>query len=64
MLRQMPRVLTLARGLKHQEMVADPVFQRQRLSMLDPGAFERVSGACTSELLGQVHAWDRQLGKQ
>ncbi len=64
MLRQMPRVLTFARGLKHQEEVADPSFQRQRLSTLDPRAFERVSGACTSELLGQVYAWDRQLGTQ
>ncbi|HEX5751912.1 MAG TPA: hypothetical protein VFZ09_37170 [Archangium sp.] len=61
-LRQMPRVLTFARGLKHQEVVADPSFQRQRFSLLDPHAFERVSGACTSELLGQVYAWDRQLG--
>ncbi|WP_375766993.1 hypothetical protein NR798_35700 [Archangium gephyra] len=64
MLRQMPRVLTFARGLKHQNVVADPSFQRQRLSTLDPSAFERVSGACTSELLGQVYAWDRLLGKQ
>ena len=64
MLRQMPQVLTFARGLKHQDVVADPSFQRQRLSTLDPRAFERVSGACTSELLGQVYAWDRLLGKQ
>ena len=63
-LRQMPRALTFARGLKHRDVVADPVFQRERLATLDPRAFERVSGACTSDLLGQVYAWDRQLGKQ
>ncbi len=32
--------------------------------MLPPRAFERVSGACTSNLLSQLYAWDRSLGKQ
>ncbi|WP_257457487.1 hypothetical protein [Archangium lipolyticum] len=63
-LRQLPRVLTFARDLKHQQVLADPAFQRERLATLDPRTFERVSGACTSDLLGQVYAWDRQLGKQ
>jgi hypothetical protein len=61
-LRQMPRALTSARGLKHQDVVADPTLQRQRIAALEPRAFERVSGACTSELLALLYAWDRQLG--
>ena len=32
--------------------------------MLSPEAFERVSGAFTSDLLFQLYAWDRQLEKQ
>jgi hypothetical protein len=63
-LRQMPRALTFARGLKHPQVLSDPAFQRERLTTLDPRTFERVSGACTSDLLGQVYAWDRQLEKQ
>ncbi len=63
-LRQMPRALESARGLKHRDVLADPAFLRQRLTLLAPGAFERVSGACTSDLLGQLYAWDRQLEKQ
>lgn len=60
-LRQMPRVLPLARNLKHRAFVADPSFQRERLCALDDWAFERVSGACTADLLGQLYAWDREL---
>ncbi|ATB26723.1 hypothetical protein [Melittangium boletus] len=63
-LRQMPRVLSFARGLKHRDVVADPAFQRQRLTALDPLAFEHVSGACTADLLEKLYDWDRQLGKQ
>jgi hypothetical protein len=63
-LRQMPRVLSFARNLKHLDVVADPTFLRERFTTLDPRAFERVSAACTSDLLGQVYAWDRQLEKK
>lgn len=63
-LREMPRALSYARGLKHRDVVGDPVLQRQRIDSLTPKAFERVSGACTSEVLGLLYAWDRQLGKQ
>lgn len=63
-LRQMPRALEFARNLKHREVVADPDFQRERLALLKPEAFEHVSGACTSDLLGQLYAWDRQLARQ
>lgn len=63
-LRQMPRALVLARNLRHRDVVSDPEFLRQRFGALDSRAFERVSAACTPDLLGQVYAWDRQLGKQ
>ncbi|WP_233261750.1 hypothetical protein [Vitiosangium sp. GDMCC 1.1324] len=61
--REMPRALAYARNLKNRNVVADPAFQRQRLLALDAEDFERVSGACTSDLLGLLYAWDRQLGK-
>jgi hypothetical protein len=63
-LRQMPRALASASGLKHREVVADPSFQRQRLATLDPTAFERVSGACTPDLLEKLYEWDDELGLQ
>ncbi|PTL79499.1 hypothetical protein [Vitiosangium sp. GDMCC 1.1324] len=63
-LRQMPRALSSARGLKYRDVIADPVFQRQRLAALDPQAFERVSGACTSDLLEKLYDWDYELGLQ
>jgi hypothetical protein len=62
--REMPRALVHAGNLKHRDVVADPSFQRERLAMLDPGSFERVSGARTSELIGQLHDWDHELGLQ
>jgi hypothetical protein len=64
MLRQMPRALESARDLKHRDVLADTSFQRERLAGLAPEAFERVSGACTSDLLGQLYAWDRKLDQQ
>ncbi len=63
-LRQMPRALTSARDLQHRAILSEPAFLRERFEMLDPPAFERVSGACTSDLLFQLYAWDRQLEKQ
>ena len=62
-LREMPRALAYARNLKHREILADPSFLRERLEKLPPEAFERVSSASTSDLLGQLSAWDRELGK-
>ena len=49
--REMPRALAHAGELKHWKVVTDPDFQRERLTTLDPGSFERVSGACTADLL-------------
>jgi hypothetical protein len=63
-LRQLPRALSAARGLKHRDVLSDPAVLRQRLATLEPRAFARVSGACTSDLLGQLYAWDRQLDQQ
>jgi hypothetical protein len=63
-LREMPRALANARNLKHRNVLADPSFLRERLERLSPEAFERVSGACTPDLLGQLYAWDHELGKQ
>ncbi|WP_309895995.1 hypothetical protein, partial [Archangium sp.] len=63
-LRQMPRALSLARDLKHRRVLADPSFQRERLAILDSPSFERVSAACTSDLLGKLYDWDHELGLQ
>lgn len=63
-LRQMPRALALARGLKHRDVLADPMFQRRRFDELEPLLFERVSAACTGDLLERAYAWDRQLERQ
>jgi hypothetical protein len=63
-LRQLPRALAHAPGLKHRDVLADPAALRKRLEMLAPAVFERVSGACTPDLLGQLSAWDRELEKQ
>lgn len=63
-LRQMPRAFAYARNLKHRDVLADPAFLHERLGMLSPEAFEHISGACTPELLGQLYAWDRELGRQ
>jgi hypothetical protein len=62
--REMPRALAHARDLKHRDVVADPSFQRERLATLEPLAFERVSGACTSDLLEKLYDWDYELGLQ
>lgn len=64
MLRQMPQALAHARGLKHRDVLANPTAQRQFLATLDPASFERLSAACTSDLLAQLYAWERQLAKQ
>jgi hypothetical protein len=63
-LREMPRALAHAGKLTHRNVVADPDFQRERLSMLDPRSFDRVSGAYTGDLIGQLHDWDHELGLQ
>lgn len=61
--RQLPRAFMLARNLKHPLVVGNPMLQRQLFTQLDAKAFERVSAAYTSELLGRLYDWDRQLGR-
>jgi hypothetical protein len=63
-LREMPRAFAYAQNLKHRDVLADPAFLHQRLATLEPALFERMSAACTSDLLAQLIAWDRQLGVQ
>jgi hypothetical protein len=60
-LRQLPRALASARGLEHLEELSDPAFVRARLATLGSESFERVSGACPADLLGQLHDWDHEL---
>ncbi|HEX5754270.1 MAG TPA: hypothetical protein VFZ09_49260 [Archangium sp.] len=60
-LRQLPRALSSERDLKHRQVLSDPTFQRERLASLDPSSFERVSGACTAELLALLFDWDDKL---
>jgi hypothetical protein len=62
--RQMPLALAHAGKLNHRDVVADPSFQRERLKTLDPWSFERVSGACPSDLIWLLHNWDYELGQQ
>ncbi len=63
-LREMPRALAQARALKHRHLLADPAFLQQRLAALDPESFERISGARTPDLLGQLYDWDHQQDQQ
>jgi hypothetical protein len=62
--RQMPLALAHAGKLKHRQVLADPAFQRERLTTLDSRSFDRVSGACTGELISLLIGWDRELGRQ
>jgi hypothetical protein len=57
-LREMPRALECAQRLKHRAVLEDPAFLHQQLAALDSASFERISGACTGELISQLHHWD------
>jgi hypothetical protein len=63
-LRGMPRAFAHAQRLKHRAVLMDPGFLRERLATLEPELFERVSGACTGDLMAQLYDWDYQLGLQ
>lgn len=63
-LRQLPRALAEARALKHRDLLSNTDFQRQRLALLSPEAFARVSGACTGYLLELLYDWDHQASAQ
>ena len=63
-LRQMPRAFASATDLKHRAVLTDSAFLRERLATLGPELFERMSGACTGDLIAQLYDWDHQLGMQ
>lgn len=63
-LRQLPRALATASGLKHRELLSEPAFQRRRLATLSVEAFARISGACTGYLIELLYDWDHQAGAQ
>jgi hypothetical protein len=62
-LRQLPRALPLAHGLRHREALANPKLWRERLATLDMESFERISAAMTANLLEHLYIWDKQLGE-
>jgi hypothetical protein len=59
--RDMSRLLPFAKGLRHRSRMAEPSFIRPRVAALDPGSFERMSGACPSDLLEKLYDWDREF---
>jgi hypothetical protein len=61
-LRQVPRCLPLAHGLKHQDVLSNPARWRERLATLDPASLEPMSAAWPARLLEHAYDWDRQLG--
>jgi hypothetical protein len=64
MLREMPRALAHASKLKHRQVLADPSYQRERFATLDSFFYERVSAACTSDLIWLLNNWDHELDLQ
>ncbi|WP_375769306.1 hypothetical protein NR798_00060 [Archangium gephyra] len=62
-LRVMPAVVEANTHLKHREVLSDPDFLRERLSVLAPEDFEDVSSADRYAVNGQLYAWDRELGR-
>ena len=63
-LRQVPRLLPLARHLRHPDVLANLEFWRARLAALSPADFARVSAAGPGELISYMTLWDEQLGMQ
>ena len=62
-LRVMPVVVEANTHFKHREVLSDPDFLRERLSVLPPEDFEDVSSADRYAVNGQLYAWDRALGR-
>jgi hypothetical protein len=63
-LRVIPGLVEGDRDLKHHEVLSDPDFLRERLSVLPPKRFESISSAYKYTVAGQLAAWDRELGRQ
>jgi len=62
-LRVIPFVVRANDGLKHREVLNDPVFLRERLAGLPPEDFEALSSAYRYAVNGPLCAWDRELGR-
>ncbi|MET0404688.1 MAG: hypothetical protein ABW123_19895 [Cystobacter sp.] len=56
--RGMSQTLPFAKGLRHRSRWAEPSFLRQRVAALDAESFERLSGACPSDLLERLYDWE------
>ena len=63
-LRVIPGLVEGDRDLKHHEVLRDPGFLRERLSVLPPKRFEELSSADKYSVAVQLAAWDRELGRQ
>ena len=62
-LRVIPGLVEGDRDLTHHEVLRDPDFLRERLSVLPPKRFESISSAYTYTVAVQLSAWDRELGR-
>jgi len=63
-LRVIPGLVEGDRDLKHHEVLCDPGFLRERLSVLPPKRFEELSSADKYSVAVQLAAWDRELERQ
>ncbi|WP_152622402.1 hypothetical protein [Archangium violaceum] len=63
-LRLIPHILAQPSRLKHREVLGDPASQRERLTALLPGQFERFSSADAFAVYEQLASWDRELGRK
>lgn len=63
-LRVIPSVVEVNTGLKHREVLSNPGFLRERLFALPPETVESLSSADKYAVNRQLHAWDRELGRQ
>ena len=62
-LRVIPGIVELNTELKNREVLSDPDFLRERLSVLPPNKFEELSSAYKYEVATQLSDWDRELGR-
>jgi hypothetical protein len=63
-LRVMPVVVEADFDLRHNEVLRDPGFLRERLSALPPKKFEELSSADKYAVSGQLWDWHRELGRR
>jgi hypothetical protein len=63
-LRVMPVVVEVDLDLRHNEVLRDPGFLRERLSALPPEKFEELSSADKYVVCGQLFDWHRELGRR